>query len=290
LLLPGIEVAMLDRSEALAAVFGLSSAASWGAGDFCGGLATRRAPVVQVVVTSQAIGTSAMALLAIAVREPMPSAATFAWCLCAGVFGAVGLVALYRALATGSMAVAAPVSGILSAAVPVSIGAAFQGAPSTRQAVGFAIAFAAVGLVSSTRERGRLQHLTLAIAAGVGFGLFIAILGHVATGSVVAPVVAARCGSLALLVPLAIRRGELSVPPRSSLPVIACAGMCDAGGNAFLVLAAQAGRLDVAAVLSSFYAAATVLLARVVLGERLGGARLAGLVAALAAIALITSG
>ena len=120
--------------------------------------------------------------------------------------------------------------------------------------------------------------------------MFIAILGRVATGSVVAPVVAARCGSLALLIPLAIRRGELSLPPRGGLPVIAAAGAFDAGGNAFLVLAAQAGRLDVAAVLSSFYSAMTVLLARVVLRERLGRLRLAGLVAALAAIALITSG
>jgi drug/metabolite transporter (DMT)-like permease len=281
---------MLDRSAALAAVFGLSSAASWGAGDFCGGLATRRTPVLQVVVTSQVIGTSAMALLAVAIREPFPSAATFAWCLCAGVFGALGLVALYRALATGSMAIAAPVSGILSAAVPVAIGAMFQGPPSHRQAVGFAVAFVAVGLVSSTRERGRLQHVSLAVAAGIGFGMFIAILGRVATGSVVAPVVAARCGSLALLIPLAIRRGAFAVPPRGAMPIIAAAGAFDAGGNAFLVLAAQAGRLDVAAVLSSFYAASTVLLARIVLHERLGALRLAGLVAALGAIALITSG
>jgi drug/metabolite transporter (DMT)-like permease len=281
---------MLDGSGALAAVFGLSSAASWGAGDFCGGLATRRTPVTQVVVTSQVIGTSAMALLALAVRDPFPPPATFAWCLCAGVFGAIGLIALYRALATGSMAVAAPVSGVLSAAVPVCIGVIFQGAPSARQALGFAIAFVAVALVSSSSERGRLQHLSLAVAAGVGFGLFIAILGRVATASVLTPVVAARCGSLALLIPLAMHRGELSVPPRSALPVIAAAGAFDAGGNAFLVLAAQAGRLDVAAVLSSFYAAATVLLARVVLHERLGHARLAGLGAAIAAIALITSG
>lgn len=281
---------MLDQSAAVAVVFGLSSAASWGAGDFCGGLATRRTPVTQVVVVSQIVGTSAMALLAIAVREPMPSAATLAWCLCAGIFGAVGLMALYRALATGSMAIAAPVSGILSAAVPVCIGAIFQGAPSQRQGLGFVIAFLAVGLVSSTRERGRLQNLSLALAAGVGFGLFIAILGRVATGSVVTPVIAARCGSLALLIPLAMRRGELSLPSRRDLPVIASAGAFDAGGNALLVLAAQAGRLDVAAVLSSFYAAATVLLARVVLHERLGPARLAGLIAALAAIALITSG
>ena len=281
---------MLDRPAALAAVFGLSSAAAWGAGDFCGGLATRRSPVVRVVVVSQVIGTSAMALLAFAVREPTPSPATLAWCLCAGIFGAIGLISLYRALAAGSMAIAAPVSGILSAAVPVCIGAIFQGAPSGRQALGFAVAFVAVGLVSSTRERGRLHNLSLAVAAGVGFGLFIAILGRVATGAVVAPVVAARCGSLALLIPLALRRGELKVPSRRDLPVIAAAGAFDAGGNGFLVLAAQAGRLDVAAVLSSFYAAATVLLARVVLHERLGNIRLAGLVAALAAIALITSG
>jgi drug/metabolite transporter (DMT)-like permease len=281
---------MLDRSAALAAVFGLSSAASWGTGDFCGGLAAKRAPVLQVVVTSQAIGTTAMALVALAVREPMPSPATFAWSVCAGIFGAIGLVALYRALAMGSMAIAAPVSGVLSAGVPVCIGALFEGLPSARQAAGFAVAIVAVGLVSSSDERGRFQHRSLAIAAGVGFGMFIAILGRVATGAVVTPVVAARCGSLALLIPLAARRGELSLPSRGLLPIVAAAGTFDAGGNALLVLAAQAGRLDVAGVLSSLYSAATVLLAWIVLGERLGRVRLAGVVAAIVAIALITSG
>ena len=281
---------MSDRTAVLAAVFGLSSAASWGTGDFCGGLAAKRAPVLQVVVASQVIGTTGMALLALALHERVPPASGALWCLVAGIFGAVGLVALYRALATGSMAIAAPLSGVLSAALPVCVAAVVQGPPSRMQAMGFAIGFVAVWLISSTRERGQSRHLWLAVAAGVGFGMFIALIGRVAAESVVAPIVIARCGSLALLVPLAARRGELSVPSSGALGVVALAGVCDAGGNAFLVLAAQAGRLDVAAVLSSFYAAATVLLARVVLGERLGAVRLAGLAAALAAIGLIAAG
>jgi drug/metabolite transporter (DMT)-like permease len=279
-----------SQTTGLAAVYGLSSAAAWGTGDFCGGLAAKRVPVLQVVIASQAIGTVGMALLAAALGEPLPSAPDAAWCLLAGVFGAIGLVALYRALATGSMAIAAPLSGVLSAVVPVCVAAVVEGLPSGRQAAGFAVAFVAVWLISTTRERGQSRHLWLAVAAGIGFGLFIAIIARAANGLVITPIVIARCASIGLLLVLAARRGQLAVPPRSTLPVIALAGACDAGGNAFLVLAAHAGRLDVAAVLSSFYSAATVLLARVVLGERLGAVRLAGLGAALAAIGLIAAG
>jgi uncharacterized membrane protein len=116
---------VVQFNEIAPALFGLASAASWGAGDFCGGMATRRSPVFPVVVGAHLVGAVGFTLLAALTGEALPPARNLAWCAVAGLSGAVGLVALYRALAVGRMGVAAPVSGVLSAAVPVAAGAAF---------------------------------------------------------------------------------------------------------------------------------------------------------------------
>jgi drug/metabolite transporter (DMT)-like permease len=220
----------------------------------------------------------------------VPPLVTLAWCALAGVFGAVGLVALYRALAAGSMGLAAPVSGVLSAAVPVAVAFFIEGPPSVRQTIGFGVALAAVWLVSATAERGRAGHLALAILAGLGFGLFIAIIGRVGTTSVFTSIVAARTGSLVAILAAAAAGRQPWRPRLEAIVPIAVAGLCDAGGNVFLVSASRLGRPDVAAVLSSLYAGATVLLAWLVLREHLGPPRLAGLALALLAIVLITAG
>ena len=115
------------------AALGLTTAASWGAGDFCGGLATKRAHVHGVVIGAHASGAVVFLALALASREPVPPFANLAACGAAGLFGALGLLALYRALAMGRMGIAAPVSGVLSAAVPVVAGAVLEGRPGARQ-------------------------------------------------------------------------------------------------------------------------------------------------------------
>jgi drug/metabolite transporter (DMT)-like permease len=269
----------MPATEIASAAYGIAAAASWGAGDFCGGVAAKRASAYRVVVGSQVFGAAALTALAVASREAVPPIA-----------GAIGLLALYRALSIGRMGMAAPVSGVLSAAVPVLAGAGLDGAPGSWTTIGFAVALIAVWLVSRTDDAVfAWRALGLPIAAGLGFGCFIVVITRASAGSVYWPLVAARGASvLALTIAAAISR-QPWWPRRRGLAVVIGAGMFDAGGNALLVLAAHAGRMDVAAVLSSLYPASTVLLAWIVLHERINRWQFAGLFVALTAIVLITA-
>jgi len=279
---------MFDGHIASAAL-GLASAASWGAGDFCGGVATKRAGVYAVVIGAHLVGAVLFVALAVTLGETVPPPASLLWCGAAGVIGALGLLALYRALADGRMGMAAPISGVLSAAVPVVAGALLQGSPGALTLAGFALAFVAVWLVSQTDEgRVHLRELLLPVAAGLSFGVFIAIVSRMSGSVVFWPLVAARVASLSVLTLVAVVARQPSRPTRQQWPIVSLAGLFDAGGNACLVAAAHAGRLDVAAVLSSLYPASTVLLASWILKERITRWQSAGLVAALAAIAMIT--
>jgi drug/metabolite transporter (DMT)-like permease len=270
--------------------FGLASALSWGAGDFCGGVATKRVGAYAVVIGSQAAGVTALVGFALATGEPVPPVANLIGCGLAGLAGAVGLLALYRALAIGRMGVAAPISGVLSAALPVLAGALFEGLPRPLTLFGFALALVAVWLVARSDDAAiRVSELGLPVLAGVGFGLFIIIIGRASAGAVYWPLVAARVASLIVLTAIASIGGHALWPERQHMVVVALAGLFDAAGNAFLVMAAHAGRLDVAAVLSSLYPAGTVLLAWAILRERISRWQLAGLIASLAAIVAITA-
>jgi len=272
------------------AAFGLASAASWGAGDFCGGVATKRAGGYEVVIGAQLVGGVAFLVLALTTGETMPALSSLVWCGVAGLAGAVGLLALYRALADGRMGVAAPISGMLSAAVPALAGGLVDGLPRTLTLAGFVLALVAVWLVARTGDDAiELRRLGLPVVAGFGFGLFIVIIGRASGNAVFWPLVAARVASLVVLPLVALAGGQSVWPPRTALLPVAVAGAFDAGGNAFLVMAAHAGRLDVAAVLSSLYPAGTVILAWLILKERITGWQVAGLLTALVAIAAITS-
>jgi len=283
----------VDPPAWTSAVFGLASAASWGAGDFCGGVATKRAGGYEVVIGAQFVGVIGFLALALATGETPPGTVDLIWCGVAGVAGAVGLLALYRALAEGRMGVAAPVSGMLSAAVPAIASAMVEGLPRQLTLAGFVLALVAVWLIARTgpgsNDAIHVRQLGLPILAGFGFGLFIVIIGRASGSAVFWPLVAARAASLTVLPIIARLNGQSIWPPRHALLPVAIAGVFDAGGNAFLVMAAHAGRLDVAAVLSSLYPAGTVLLAWLILKERISRWQFAGLVTAFVAIAAITA-
>lgn len=270
---------------------GLASAASWGAGDFSGGLATRRANVLGVVVVSQAVGLGILVALAAARSEPVSPTATLAWGSAAGLAGAVGLVALYRALAIGVMGAVAPVTAVLAAALPVLFAALSEGPPSMVKLAGFGLALAGVWTIARPEgPAGRAQGLGLALLAGLGFGGFFILIDQAREVAPFWPLVSARATSSIVTLAIALAgRQHGWLPARGILPLVALAGILDVGGNAFFVLAAQAGRLDVSAVLASLYPAATVLLARVVLKERVTRTRALGITAALAAIPLIAA-
>lgn len=277
-------------SSLATAAFGLASAASWGAGDFSGGLATRRTDVYTVVLVSQAAGLLSLAALAVARHEAAPPLAALGWGTAAGVMGAVGVAALYRALAVGRMGIAAPVTAVLAASLPVLFTSLSQGPPSVLQFVGFGLALGGVWLISRPEGAiGRPAGLGLALLSGVGFGGFLILIGQVRAPAVFWPLAAAKAASLLLVLGVACGAGTAHLPDKGLLLLVLLAGLRDAGGNAFFVLAEQAGRLDVASILASLYPAATVLLARLVLKERVSRRQAVGIAVALVAIPLIAA-
>lgn len=270
-------------------VFGLSAAVFWGAGDFCGGVATKSTQVYRVIISSQLVSSLLLVGLAIATHEPWPPPDQWLLAGVAGVIGALGMVALYSSLAMGQMGVAAPVSAVVAAGVPVVIGSFIEGPPGGSQLIGFGLAFAAVWFISRT-EHGviHLRDLSLPILAGLGFGTFYVLIGMAGQSTVWWPLVAARVGSLtALFIVTSINRQPRLIEKRS-LVLIILIGIFEVGGNACYILARQAGRLDVAAVLASLYPAVTVWLAWLFLKERMHRLQSIGVAAALAAIVLIT--
>jgi drug/metabolite transporter (DMT)-like permease len=269
--------------------FGFASAASWGAGDFCGGLATKRSNVYSVVILSQFIGAILLVILAILFAEKIPSIEDLILGGMAGLSGAVGLVALYRGLAGSQMGTVAPVAAVVSTGVPVTFGVFLEGLPASQQLGGFALAFIGVWFIS--RNGGGFQFQTndlwLPVLAGLAFGVFFILIDRVSETTIFWPLVAARITSLTMLLLVASRKNVKVLPKFNELPIITFSGVFDSGGNAFFALAAQSGRLDIAAVLSSFYAAFTVIFAWIILKEKLERLQWIGVAAALGAVVLI---
>jgi drug/metabolite transporter (DMT)-like permease len=280
---------MLPGTQVSAVALGLLSAATMGAADFSGGLAARRISFALVIAVSHACGLVLLAALAVATGAPAPSLADVLWAMGAGVSALVGLSGLYRAMSIGSMGLVAPVSGVLAAALPVALTLFTRGLPSVGQVAGFALGMASIWLISRTRdERAGMGGFGLALLAGLAFGTFFVLLARVRAASVLWPLVSARAASGLAATALAMRNGYRSLSAARPLVWrLILTGVLDVGGNAFFLLAAQTGRLDIAAMVSSLYPASTILLARVVLREHLNGAQVIGIVAALAAIALI---
>ncbi len=270
--------------------FALSAAILWGAGDFSGGLATRRAQVLSVVFGSYAIGFCVLVVLALIWSEQFPTALDLMWGGVAGLAGAMGLVAFYQALSVGRMGIVAPIAAMLSSAVPVLFGTLTEGIPGPLQLIGFVLAFIAVGLISGLGVvKGRPKGLWLALLAGLGFGSFFILISRVSHGGIFWPLASARLSSLLFLLVVILLRRQCVLPGKSVWSVVFLAGALDVAGNVFFVLATHTGRLDVAAILSSLYPAVTVLLATIILKERVTRLQTIGIVVALVAIPLIST-
>jgi drug/metabolite transporter (DMT)-like permease len=267
---------------------GLAAALTWGAGDFSGGFASKRTNALSVVIVAHAFSMVLLLIVALVLREPLPPLAAWLWGGLAGLGGAFGLVLLYTALANGRMSVAAPVSALVAAGIPVIFAALTEGLPSLWVIAGFVLALAAIWLVSGGSRDFRLAELRLPVLAGLAFGFFFTTL-HLASGeSVIYPLIAVRMVSISSLLLFSLATRQPVAPSRASLFPILISGLLDTLGNGLYALAAQLGRVDVAAVLGSLYPGATVLLAWILLKEHVNRQQVVGIAAALAAIVLIT--
>lgn len=272
------------------AALSLGAAAIWGGGDFAGGIATKRANVFRVVAGAHAIGLFLMLALAWATGEPMPSYSSLIWGISAGITGAFGIAALYKGLAVGRMGVVAPVASVITAVLPVLFGFRTEGMPDRLRLLGFGLALVSIWLIA--RPDGEIDShrgFGLAVLAGVMFGLFLVSGKQAGHGGVFWPLVAARAASSLLMLAIVAFSPRDPRPLRPAFLPILFSGLSDSGANAMFIAATRHGRLDVAAVLSSLYPASTVILARVLLKERISRMQTVGVAGALIAVALISA-
>ncbi|MFN8481542.1 MAG: DMT family transporter [Anaerolineae bacterium] len=279
-------------AEFAAAAFGLLAAASWGAGDFTGAVASRRASLFSLLLFMRVVEFGILVALALAASEPLPPLSALAWGGAAGFCGGLALAALYRALSMAPMGLSAPLSAVIAASLPVLFAALTEGLPSTYRLAGFALALVGVWLIARPSNGGHSnQGLTFAVIAGVGFGLFYIFLRQAGTAAVFWPLAAALLVSLLqTVVILLVWRKLWQRPSAPAMRLAVLAAALDVGGNVFYVLASREGRLDVAVILSSLYPAFTVLLAFIILREHLSRVQWLGVFAVLTAIPLVAAG
>jgi drug/metabolite transporter (DMT)-like permease len=286
--LPGAEAAGANLAVV---VLGLASAVAFGSGDFGGGWTSRRAPVLGVSLVVQVVGLAVMTVAALVTREALPGPGPAALAAIGGVVGVIGIVCLYHGLAVGRMGVVAPVTGVLAAVVPVLAGVVLEGAlpPLVWLGVGFAL-LAVVLVTRAAGGEGGRSGLEFAVAGGLGIGLFTVFLGLIPEGSLFWALAILKASAGAFLVAVIVLARQPWRVPRRVAPAVVGVAALDITGNGLFLLAAQAGALAVAAVLSSLYPVVTVILAVALLGERVTRAHLVGITAAIAAIALIGAG
>ena len=281
---------MILPSSLIGIFFALTSAVVWGSGDFSGGFASRRSNPFQVLVLSSLSGIVILVACAAVKGEAFPSTRGTVLAALAGVAGTVGLAALYRALSMGFTASVAPTSAVIGAAMPVAFTIFTAGLPPATRLAGFGLAFLGIWLVSqpvTDARRVSRRAFLLACLAGVGFGAFFILIGEIEPGKVFTPLIVARsmaCVTALLMLGL----GRLPLTSPAANPVALLAGVLDAGGNIFYLLARQYTSLDVAAVLSSLYPAATLILASLLLKEKASPRQWTGAGICLLAIGLIT--
>ena len=277
----------------LSIIYGILSAATWGAGDFAGGLSSRKVGAYRAVFYADFIGLLILSVAYFVYREPFPSTTGWINSLLAGALGSFGLLILYHSLSIGQMSIAAPVSALFAALLPVIVGAITEGLPSAIQLIGFVLALAAIWLISQGDGKfhiSRLSDLRFPILAGVGFGSYFIFI-HNAAGdpnSFLWPMIISRAAGTVLVFFMVFARRETFVIPHDARGLVLLNATLDLTGNFFYILASKTGRLDIAAVLSSLYPGSTVILAWLLLKEHLSRMQLVGILLALAAIFLFT--
>jgi len=237
------------------------------------------------------VGTIIMVGVALATGEPTPGPATLGLAALAGVLAVAGIVGLYTGLAVGRMGVVAPVTGVIAATLPVIVGLVAQGWPGAEVVAGIVLALVAVVLVSRSSDAGgRRSGIEYAVIGGVGLGLFNIAVGSFPEHRVAWPLAVIKASSVVPIVALIVLGRRPWRVPRPILPALLATAVLDLAGNGLYILATQAGRLDVAATLSSLYPVTTVVLAVIVLRERVTRGHLFGIIVAALAIALIAGG
>jgi len=273
------------------ALFALGASLGWGVGDFLGGVKSRVLTPLTVMAVSQPFGLLGLGIV-VAARGRGPDGPEVAWACLAALLGTAGLAAFYRGLAAGTMSIVAPIAAA-GAAVPVIWGVASGDKLHGLQALGILAAIGG-GVIAALERHGDRTR----VAAGVGWGV-VAMLGF---GGYFIPLHAAarhdwlwpaflfRAASVTLVWTAVVALRRFPRGARPHLAALAAVGVLDTGGNALFAAASEHGLVSVVSVLASLYPVVTVLLARMVLGERLQRSQDVGVVVTLVGVVLITAG
>jgi uncharacterized membrane protein len=278
---------MFPTSHIAPAAFSLAALACWGTSDFIGGYASRRADAFLVAAIANASGLIFVVTMALARHSPFPSTGSMEWAAAAGLSSGVALALFYRALSTGRMGLTAPVSAVVGAAIPTAFGMFLEGAPHPVNALGFALAGVGIWLIS-TEDSGPPEEIGLAVLAGIGFAGFFLCIKQAGNGSADWIAAGSRASSLVLTGIIVLAGRMFRFTDWTRIGLAAVAGCLDVSGSVLFVLACQSGRLDQAVVLTSLYPVITVLLARWILREYFTRWKVAGMIAALLAVPMIS--
>ena len=276
----------------LSVIFGISTALCWGTADFIGGSASRRAGAYRMTLGTVACGLLFLLPAAIIMQDVPLSRHGWLLGMLAGTFDSVGILLLYMSMTAGRLSLAAPVSALTSAALPVVYGMVTLGIPELPVIAGLILALASVWLVSRGGEAGqqgriRCSDLYLPLLSGSCLGIFLVLMHTNSHTAMFWPMIAVRCGGVITLLCLSTAF-MFRVQSVAAFPwrLIFLTGLLDVGGNYFYILAGQMGRMDVAAVLSSLFPGTTVFLAWLILKEHISRLQLVGILLALCAIVL----
>ena len=278
----------------LAVALGLAASVSWGVADFLGGLKSRTLELLAVLIFSQGVGFAVIVAIVTARGEGAPDGTHVLYACLSGVAGIVGLAAFYRGLAVGAMTVVAPISG-MAAALPVTFGLISGERPAAFQAAGIVVAIAGVVLASRERpaEGGSSRVATgagLALLSALGFGGFFVAMDAASERDVLWAGLFNRATSLGILVAAALALRPRLAVGLQDVRVLVSIGALDIAANVLFAGASTEGLVSLVAVLASLYPVVTILLAWVVLGERVQRVQRYGVAAVLAGVALISAG
>jgi drug/metabolite transporter (DMT)-like permease len=279
---------------ALALAF--ASSVSWGVADFIGGVKSRSLPLLNVLIASQLTGLVLIAGYVAARGEAAPGGDFAVFAALSALAGVTGLAAFYRGLAVGNMGIVAPISAT-AAVVPVVVGVATGDRPGALQAVGLALALA--GVVLASREevagegrgrRGTAPGAGLAIVSALGFGFFFLAMDQASDADIPWAMLVNRITGVTLLLGAALILRPPFAAGRRDAPALLAAGTLDTAANALFAAATTKGLVSVVSVVGALYPVTTIALAAAVLRERPHRLAQAGVVTALAGVALIAAG
>ncbi|MDX2467451.1 MAG: DMT family transporter [Acidimicrobiia bacterium] len=277
----------------MAIVLAITAALLAGSGDFLGGLASRRDRVMPVVLVNHLAGVVTVLALGPFFGGRLSGSAIL-WGSFAGLGGATAVIALYSGFAKSSIAVVSPIAAVGAAVWPVLWQIAKGDLPTALVLVGILVGLFAIWTISSGGPVHETDNVAVGVRhgliAGAGFGAMLILLSLAADASGIWSLLPARvAGSIVMLAIVARTPGKM-FPSPSALPASIGAGLLVTVGNGLFVIATTEGSLAVVSVISAMFPAATVVLAWLVLGERITQRRKVGLVLALAAVALVASG